>query len=111
VRNRLIPDDRIEEAVDYEHDQAAAAARATAHRNYCEHYRKSLIAIIEKEHLDLPGYAQEREALADPRYLEFLKGLEQAIFEDELHKHHVSASKTDVGAWQTMNKVEVAYKL
>jgi hypothetical protein len=106
----LIDDDEVERALDYLRDNAGAAAEARAHRLYCEEYRKSLKAILMKEH-DLAVNGQEREAYADERYIKFLEGLKAAVYEDERHRFLLSAAEAKIEAWRTMSATERANKL
>ena len=111
MRNRLISDDEVEQALDYLRDNAGAAAEARAHRIYCEEYRKSLKAILMQEHPDCAVNAQEREAYADERYTKFLEGLKAAVYQDERHKFMLSAAQAKLDAWRTMSATERANKL
>lgn len=107
----FIPDEEVEDAVTYLREGADAAAKARAQRLYLEKFSKSLCALIMKEHPDLGVTAQEREALADQRYLDHLEALQLAIFEDERHAFKLESAKATIGAWQTTSKVELAMKL
>jgi len=61
--------------------QADEYAEAQGERVYLENFKHSKLAILQKEYA-LKGFdtnaAQEREARADPEYIELLKGLREA---------------------------------
>src|SRR5215813_9365629 len=98
----MISDQDIEAAVDYLRDNADGAAHARANRIYMEEYRKTLKAMVMKEHLDKAVNAQEREAYADMRYLDHLEAMRTAIFEDEKHRFLLAAAQAKIEAWRTL---------
>ncbi len=71
----MIDEKEVEAAVDWLRDTANEAAQKRAERLYLDEYRKVLRAKLMKQHMDLPVSAQEREALADPKYEEHLQAL------------------------------------
>jgi arginine deiminase len=91
----------LEKALDWLRDNADEAARAKAERIYCEEYRKSLKAVLMKQHAQLPLGAQEREAYADERYLMHLDKLRTAVFEDERIRALRVAAELKIEAWRT----------
>ena len=97
----MISDDEVEKAIDYLRDNATEAAQARANRIYIEEYRKSLKAMIMKEHADIPVSAQEREAYADKRYLSHLLALQQAVKEDEYRRFLRVAAEAKIEAWRS----------
>lgn len=97
----MITDDDVEKAIDYLRDSADEAAQARANRVYMEEYRKSLKAMIMKEHTQLPVSAQEREAYADKRYLSHLLGLQQSVKEDEYRRFLRVAADAKIEAWRS----------
>ena len=99
----MISDDDIQVAVDWLQNNAIESAKRVAERKYLEEYRKSLKALIMKEHIDKPVTVQEREAYADQRYLMHLKALQIAIFRDEEMKFLRSAKEAKINAWQTQS--------
>lgn len=112
IANRtFITDDEVDRALDYMRDNADEAARAKAERAYVTEYRKVLKAQIMKEHDKLSAVLQEREAYADPRYLEHLAAIRDAVFNDERMGFLREAAKTKVDAWQTQSANERAIKL
>jgi hypothetical protein len=98
-----LDDASIERALDYLRDQADAAAQARAERVYVIEYRKSLKAQLMAEHGLEPLGAQEREAYADPRYVEHLQAMRQAVYVDERHTFLRQAAEARFEAWRTMN--------
>ena len=97
----FITEDEVDRALDWLRDNADEAAAATADRIYVQEYRKSLKAIIMKEHEGLPLGAQEREAYADRRYIDYLDAIRQAVFNDVKLDFLKSAADAKVKAWQT----------
>ena len=91
----------IEKAVEYLRDNAEPAAQARANRLHLEEYRKSLKASLMLEHMDRAVNAQEREAYADPRYIEFLEAYKEAVYIDEKFRYLTKAAEAKIQAWQT----------
>lgn len=99
--NKRITETDIFKALDWLRDNAEEAAQAKANRVYLEEYRKTLKAVLMKEHSTLPLAAQEREAYADPRYLVHLEGLRQAVFEEGRLNHLRTAAEAKIEAWRS----------
>lgn len=68
-----------------------------------EEYRKTLKAMIMKEHVNLPVAAQEREAYADVRMQAHIGALKDAVYQDEFHRFKRVAAVATVEAWQTQS--------
>ncbi len=100
----MIPESDIERAVNWLASSAVQAAQARANREYMTEYRKSLKALLMREHQSLPIAAQEREAYADQRYLTHLEAMKTAIEEDERMRWLQSAAEAKVSAWQTQQR-------
>lgn len=100
----MIPESDIERAVNWLASSAVQAAQARANREYMTEYRKSLKALLMREHQSLPIAAQEREAYADQRYLAHLDAMKTAIEEDERMRWLQSAAEAKVSAWQTQQR-------
>lgn len=83
--------------------KAAEFAKAEAERSYLDHYRKSKLAILMKAYeIDhKTTTAQEREARADPEYIELLKGLRVATETAERLKWELKISQMGVDIWRT----------
>lgn len=81
-------------------------AKAESDRNYLDHYRPCLIAILMKQVLSIDpkmntAAAQEREARANPKYHELLKGLKVATEEAEKCKWLLKNAHTKASLYQT----------
>ena len=99
----MINEQEVEAAVDWLRDTAQEAAQKRAERLYLDEYRKVLRAQLMKQHMDLPVSAQEREALADPKYAEHLQALRIAIDKDERMRFLRVAAEAKIEAWRSMN--------
>lgn len=97
----MISDEDVEKAIDFLRDNADQAAKARAERIYMDEFRKSLKALIMKEHIDATVSAQEREAYADPRYQTHLEALRQAVYRDEKARFMRVAAEAKIEAWRT----------
>ena len=95
---------RPEEAAQTIRDKAPAYGEAKAQRVYLDEFRKSKKALLMKNALEM-GYeaanAQEREAYADPAYLQLLKGLAAAIEKEETLRWEIEAARLDVEIFRT----------
>ena len=95
---------RPEEAAQTIRDKAPAYGEAKAQRVYLDEFRKSKKALLMKNALEM-GYeaanAQEREAYADPAYLQLLKGLAAAIEKEETLRWEIEAARLDIEVWRT----------
>jgi hypothetical protein len=107
----VIDEKEVEAAVDWLRDTANEAAQKRAERLYLDEYRKVLRAKLMKQHMDLPVSAQEREALADPKYEEHLQALKTAINEDEKMRFLRVAAEAKIEAWRSMNANHRAIKV
>ena len=102
MNKQLITDEDVDKAVNYLRDTAEEAAKNKAERIYLEEFRKSLKAMIMKDHLDLSVSAQEREAYASPVYIQHLESLKIAIERDEKQRFLRVAADVKIEAWRTM---------
>jgi hypothetical protein len=95
---------RPEEAAQTIRDKAPAYGEAKAQRVYLDEFRKSKKALLMKNALEM-GYeaanAQEREAYADPAYLQLLKGLAAAIEKEETLRWEIEAARLDIEIFRT----------
>ena len=107
----MIDEKEVEAAVDWLRDTANEAAQKRAERLYLDEYRKVLRAKLMKQYMDLPVSAQEREALADPKYEEHLQALKTAINEDEKMRFLRVAAEAKIEAWRSMNANHRAIKV
>ena len=88
-----------EEAAQTIRDKAPAYGEAKAQRVYLEEFRKTKKALLMKDALKLgveAANAQEREAYADPSYVQLLKGLALAIEAEETLKWELEAARLDI---------------
>ena len=103
---RNITDTDVETAFDWLRENASAAAKAKAERVYLEEFRKSLKSQLMQEHHNMAVSAQEREAYADSRYVEFLGTLREAVFQDEKIRFLREAALAKVEAWRSASANE-----
>ncbi len=85
------------------HATGPVLAQARADRVYAEEYRKSLKAILMKEHADKAAVAQEREAYADQRYLTHLDALKTAVEAEEAARWRMVTAQAAVEVWRTLS--------
>jgi hypothetical protein len=100
----MITDEMVQEALDYLIGCPADVARARAVRVHVEKSEKSLVAELMKEHnafSAMPISAQEREALADPRYKAHINAIKDATYDDKLHTAKRIAAEAVIEAWRT----------
>lgn len=90
------------EAVDYIIAHAPKLAEAKAERTYLEEFRKSKKALLMQKHNEKPIGAQEREAYADPEYVELLAGLKAAVEREEMLKWMMTAAQARIDVWRSM---------
>lgn len=88
--------------LDYIRDNAKKYAQAKANRIYLEEYRKTLKAKIMSEDKSQPVNAQERNAYAHPTYAELLKGLKEAVEEEEKLRWRLIAAQAKIEVWRTL---------
>jgi len=93
--------DDIDRAVEYLRDSSEKAAQARADRLHLEDFTKSLKAKLMGEHLGETLGAQEREALADQRYLTHLEALKLAIHDDEKFRFMREAAQARIEVWRS----------
>ena len=98
----MIADNEIERTIDWLVAEGKAAAEARAQRIYCEEYRKTLKAKLMKDSNEETVSAQEREAYAHPDYATFLRGLKEAVFQDERYRWLMTTAEAKIEAWRTM---------
>ena len=106
AEGKVISIQSIDASVNWLRDNADAAAKARADREYLEQYTKVLKATIMRENPSLSLGAQEATAYADQRYLTHLEGLKAAIEQDEKLRWLRVAAEARISAWQSMNANE-----
>jgi hypothetical protein len=91
-------------AIDYIIANAPKYAAAKSQRIYLEEFRKTKKALLMKDAMQA-GYesaaAQEREAYAHSDYQVLLKGLAEAILEEETLKWMLTAAQMRSEVWRT----------
>lgn len=98
------------QAVDYILKHAGQFAKAKAQRIYLEEYRKSLKSILMKRSMEETIGAQEREAYGHQEYVELLKGLREAVEQEEKLRWDLIAAQARVEVWRSQeasNRVEL----
>ena len=96
----MIPEDAAQSI----RDKAPLYGEAKAQRVYLEEFRKSKKAMLMKEALKLKveaANAQEREAYADPEYVQLIKGMALAIEKEETLKWELEAARLDIEIWRS----------
>lgn len=92
-------------ALDFLKRTAPKYAKSKATRVHLEEFRKSKKAMLMKT-AEVNGYTsaamQERQAYADPEYLELLEALKIATEEEEKFRWQMTAAQATIQAWQTM---------
>ena len=111
MKTSFISDAEVEAALDYLRDYAGEAAQARANRLHLEDYLRVVKAQIMRENQLLPLGAQEREAMADKRYIDHLSAIKEAVAIDEKHRFFLEAAKAKLDCWRTMAATERAHKL
>ncbi len=95
----------IFKSLDFIRDQAPIYAKAKSARVFLEEFRKSKKAILMRE-AEKAGHktaaTQEREAYANEEYQTLLKGLAEAVEEEERLKWMMVAAQAKISAWQTI---------
>jgi hypothetical protein len=92
-----------QKAVDALITMAPKHAEAKANRIYLEEYRKSLKAILMKQHQGIPIAAQEREAYAHPDYLAHLQAMQTAVMDEEVLRWRMVAAQARIEVWRSQN--------
>ena len=88
-------------AVDYIISNAKRFAVAKANRVYLDEYRKSLKAIQMKQSMEPTIGAQEREAYAHDDYVALLRGLKEAVENEEKLRWDLIGAQARVEIWRT----------
>ena len=89
--------------------KAAKYGEAKAQRVYLEEFRRSKKAMLMKDCLHMgieAANAQEREALADPEYVQLLKGLAVAVENEETLRWELEAARLTIEIWRTRQATE-----
>lgn len=98
-----------EDAAEVIRELAPQYGEAKAQRVYLEEFKRSKRALLMKDSLLLGEKAvnaQEREALADPEYMQLLKGLAVAIEQEESLRWRLEAARLEIDIWRTRQASE-----
>ena len=93
-----------EQAAQSIRDKAPLYGEAKAQRVYLEQFRQSKQALLMKDALKVgieATNAQEREAYADPEYVQLIKGMALAIEKEETLKWELEAARLDIEIWRS----------
>ena len=99
----MADEDYREERLHQIRENASRYAKAKADRVYLEHFRKSKLALLMRRYSATheTAVAQEREARADPDYLEILEGLREATEIEERTRWELRIVEMQFEAWRT----------
>lgn len=107
IRQRLFNNPMSEDpqgAINFIRDNATAIAKARAERVYLEEFKKTQRALLMKEAEEAGAgalAAQERDALAHPKYIEVLNGLKVAVENEEKLRWLMVAAQVKVEVWRS----------
>lgn len=97
--------DDINDAVNYLYTHGRKYAMAKAQRTYLEEFRKSQKAMLMKAALTdgraKTAAAAEIEAYSDPTYLEMLKGLQEAVEQEETYRWGLISAQARIDVWRS----------
>lgn len=97
-------EDAIERRMAELRDLAGKFAKAYATREHLDEFKKSKLAILMKQ-AEREGAttaaAQEREARANPQYLELLDGLKDAVEQSESLRWQLKIAEIGAEVWRT----------
>lgn len=97
-------DEAIEKRMQELRETAQKYAKAVATREHLDEFKKSKLAILMKKY-ERDGFtsavAQEREARADPSYIELLDGLKDAIQASEGLRWELKIAEIGAEVWRT----------
>jgi hypothetical protein len=92
-------------ALDFIRDHAPLYAKAKSERVFLEEFRKSKKALLMRQ-AEIDGHktsaGQEREAYADPEYVELLQGLKAAVEEEERLRWLIVGAQAKIECWRTI---------
>ena len=97
--------DDINDAVNYLYTHGRKYAQAKAHRTFLEEYRKSQKAMLMKSAITegraKTAAAAEIEAYSDPSYVEMLKGLQEAVEQEETYRWGLISAQSRIDVWRS----------
>jgi len=103
-----IPDEKVQEALDYLNNSCVDAARASAERIYVEEYKKVVLARLMKETtgFNTTAASQERDALASDDYAAHLEVIKHAVMNEREHLFRRIAAEATIESWRTQSSNE-----
>lgn len=102
----MVSDEGLEKALNFIRDEAKKYAQAKAARVQLMEFRKSKKAILMKNAQvagHKTGSAQEREAYADPEYIDLLNAIREAVEVEELIRYQMKAAELKIEIWRSKN--------
>lgn len=94
----------IEQLLNKYRQMGVPYGQAKANRVYLEEYKKSLLSLLMKG-AEKQGHkavsAQEREAYANPQYVELLKVLQGAVEAEEAQRFEIKRIEMEIEVWRT----------
>ena len=101
-----ITEESIEKSITWLKNNIEKASEIRALRIYNEKFEKSMKAMCMKKHLDKTVAGQEREALADPEYIEFLQLLKKSVQDDIKMTFIRETASVQLSYWQSKLKMQ-----
>jgi hypothetical protein len=89
------------DAIDFIYKNATPFAQAKATRVYLDEYRKSKKAILMQRSAESSAVAQEKDAYANPEYLELLAGIRAAVEIEETLRWQMVAAQARIDVWRS----------
>lgn len=96
---------QIFKALDWIRDNASAMASAKADRVQLEEFRKSkkaMLMVAAEKAGHNSAVAQEKQAYADPEYVEFLNALAAAVEKEERLRWLMVAAQCRIEVWRSL---------
>src|SRR5260221_5015316 len=103
TQRAFISEEEVERALDWLRDNAKDIGAAKEIAVKCEKMVKHTVALLMKEQAGIPVNAQEREALADPRYLKAIEQEASAASVYDTMKGLRDAAALKIEALRSMN--------
>lgn len=104
-------DEVIEKRLKELRDLGTVFAKEKAKVAYLEEFKKSKLAILMKQ-AEAKGYssaaAQEREARANPEYIELIDGLQEAVERSEYARWQLVTAQMGVEVWRSLESTRRA---
>jgi hypothetical protein len=98
----MIPESDIQKALDWLLKEAVPAANARADRLDLEEFTKVIKAEEMKKSSGSSAAAREMDALASEAYKVHLRGLKEAVAEDERYRRLAEVAQARIEVWRTL---------